>query len=118
VLETHERGATAVDDELSGVRGTDSHHEYDVNVGVVLEQCTTLLFGGSCERHYVCSLEHRAQIGAICQRSELHYVSKVRAVRVENVVVPISLEEASVSFEVAVIGCDAISAIKYGKKVR
>jgi hypothetical protein len=42
----------------------------------------------------------------------------VRAVRVENVVVPIRLEEASVSFEVAVIGCDAIIAVKYGKKVR
>jgi hypothetical protein len=39
-------------------------------------------------------------------------------IRVEDVVMPVSLEEASMRFEVAMVGGDAISAIEYRKKVR
>jgi hypothetical protein len=39
-------------------------------------------------------------------------------VGVEYVVVPVRFEKTPVCFEVAVVGCDAISAIEYSKKVR
>jgi hypothetical protein len=39
-------------------------------------------------------------------------------VRVEDVVVPVRLEKTSVSFEVAKVGGDAISAIEYSEEVR
>jgi len=48
----------------------------------------------------------------------LYYVSKVGTIGVENVVVPIRFEETPMSFEIAVVGSDAISAIEYSKKIR
>jgi hypothetical protein len=118
MLEANKRSASPVDDQLSRVRRANSHHEDDVDVGVVLEQSTALFFGGSGECDHVCALEHGAQIGSIRQRGELHYVSKVGTVGIEDVVVPVRFKKTPVCFEVAVVGCDAISAIEDGKEVR
>ena len=118
MLKAHKRDPTPVDDELAGVRSTDANHEHDINVGVVLDQCAALFFSGSGERDDVGSLEHRAEIGAIGKRGELHYVPEMRTVGIENVVVPVGFEETTVCFEVPEIGSDAISAIEYREKIR
>jgi len=83
-----------------------------------VEQRTALLRGGAGERNDVGALEHGAKIRTISQCSELHYVAEMGPVRVEDVVVPVRLEKTSVSFEVAKVGGDAISAIEYSEEVR
>jgi hypothetical protein len=118
MLEAHERRASSVNDELPSVCCADADHEYDVDVHVVVEECATLCFGRSGERNDVRPLEHGAEVRTIRERSELYYVSKVGAVGVENVIVPVRFQETPMSFEIAVVGSDAISAIEYSKKIR
>src|SRR5687767_3010888 len=118
MLEADEGDATTFNHELTGVRGSDTDHEYDIDIGVVVEESATRLFRGPCERHHISALDHRPQVGSIGQRSQLHYGSELGTVRVENVVVPVRFQKSPMSLEVAVVGCDAISAIQYGKKVR
>ena len=77
-----------------------------------------MLCGRAGERHDVGPLEHGAQVRTIGKRGELHDVTKVGTVGIEDVVVPVRLEETSVGFEVAMVGGDAISAIEYSKKIR
>ena len=87
-------------------------------VGVLLEQAPTPLFGRSCKGDDVRALEHRAQIGAIGQSRRADDVTEMRAVGVNDVVVPVRLEDSAVGFEVALVGGDAIGAIEYSEKIR
>jgi hypothetical protein len=118
VFETHERNSSPVDNKLAGISGTDPDHQYDVDVNIVLEQGSALLVGRTGKSNYVCSLEHCTQIRSVGERSELHYVFEVWAVRVENVVMPVGFQKPSVCLEVPVVGSDAISAIEYRKEIR
>ena len=48
----------------------------------------------------------------------VYNISKVRAVGVDDVVVPVRLEEEAVRCEVAIVRCGSVGAIENGKKVR
>jgi hypothetical protein len=118
VFEANERDTSAVDDKLTGICGSDADHQHNIDVGVVFEQSAALLRRGASERNNVGSLEHGTKVRTISKCSELHYVTKVRTVRVEDVVVPVRFEETPVGFEVAKVGSDAISAIEYSEEIR
>ncbi len=42
----------------------------------------------------------------------------MRAVRVENVVVPVGFEKGAVAVVVALVGGDPVGAVEYGKEIR
>src|SRR5204862_3459135 len=84
----------------------------------LLGKAPTRLSGGPSECDDVHPLEHLSQIGAISQRRRPDDVTEVRAVGIDDVVLPVGLEDAAVGFEVTLVGGDAISAIEYGEKVR
>jgi len=118
VLEANKCDTSTIDDELTRVCGSDADHQHNIDVVVVLEQSAALLRSRASERNDVSSLEHGTKIRTISECGELHYVTKVRPIRVEDVVVPVRFEETSVGFEVAKVGSDAISAIEYSEEVR
>jgi hypothetical protein len=118
VLEADEGGTSAIDYELAGVGCADTNHQYDVDIRVVVEKRAALVRCGASKRHDVGPLEHGTKVRAVCQGSKLHYIAEMRPVRVEDVVMPIRLEETAMGFEVAMVGSDAISAIEYCEKVR
>ena len=92
MLETHEGYAARVDDELTGIRGAHPDHQNDVVVGVRLEQLATARFRIAHEGNDIGALQHRTEIAAVCKHSRPHDVREVRAVRVDNVVVPVRLK--------------------------
>ena len=104
--------------QLAGVRRTNADHEHDVYVGVLLEQTPTLLLGRPRERDDVSAGEHVAQVRAVSQCSGTNDVAEVRTIRIDDVVVPVGLEDSAVGFEVALVGGDAIGAIEYSEKIR
>jgi hypothetical protein len=118
VLEADESGTSAIDYELAGVGCTDTDHQYDVDIRVVIEKRAALIRRRPSERHDIGPLEHGTKVRAVRQRSKLHYIAKMRPVWVEDVVMPVRLEETAMGFEVAMVGSDAISAIEYCEKVR
>jgi hypothetical protein len=118
VLEANKRDASAINDEFTSIRSPDADHENDVDVNVILEESAALLCCSSRERDDISSFQHRTQIRTICKRCKLYYVPKMGTVGVQDVVMPVGLEEAAMRFEVAEVGSDAISAIEYCKKIR
>ena len=76
-----------------------------------------LLLGVSRERDDVGALEHRRQIRAIGEHGRPHDVREVRTVGIDDVVVPVRLEDSAVGFEVALVGGEAVGAIENGEKI-
>ena len=64
------------------------------------------------------TLEHRSQIYATRESGRAHYFLEVRAGRIEDVVVPVRLEERAVAVEVAVIRGDPVGAVVDCKEIR
>src|SRR5688500_963353 len=67
MLEADEGNPLSLDDELTGVGGTHTDHEHDVDVGINVEQGSALLFRISGERDDVDSLEHGAEVYPACK---------------------------------------------------
>ena len=118
MLEAGEGDPRTVDDELSGVRGTNADHQHDVYVGVLLEQTSAALLGRPCEGDDIGALEHLSQVGTIRQCGGTNDIAEVRAVRVDDVIVPVGLEDSAVGLVVALVSGDAIGAIEYSEKIR
>src|SRR5476651_1220250 len=118
VLETSECDPTTVDDQLASVCRTDTHHEHDVDVDVLLEEQCAALFRGACQRDDVRTLEHLAEIGAVRERGAPYDVGEMRAFGVNDVVVPVRLEKMAVGFVVSLVCGDAVGAIENGEKIR
>ena len=117
MLEARERDSLCIDDQLAGVRGADTDHEHDLHVDILLEESAALLLGGSGERDHIGPLKHLLQIGAIGERGRSYDVAEVWPFGIDDVVLPVRLEETTVGFEVAVIGGDAIGAMEYGEEI-
>ncbi len=118
VLETREGDSRPVHHQLASVCSTDADHKHDLYVSILLEQPSAPLFSGSRKCDNVSPLEHVPQVGAIGQRRGANDVTEVRAVGVNDVIVPVGLEDSAVGFVVALVGGDAIRAIKYSEKIR
>src|SRR6476660_5622288 len=88
MLETNERDALAVNDQLTGVSRTNSNHEQNVYICIRLEESAALLFGVSCERDDVDSFEHRPQVYSTCKCGRSNDFLKMGTRRVEDVIVP------------------------------
>jgi hypothetical protein len=117
MLQTRECHALAIDHELAGVGRANTNHEHHVDIDVLLQEPSAPLFRGPSERDDVGSLEHLLQVGTICQRRRADYVDEVRTIRIDDVILPIGLEDTAMGFEVALVGGDAISAIQYGEEI-
>ena len=104
--------------QLAGVCCTNADHQHDVYVSVLFEQSPTPLLGRAREGDDVGALEHVTQVRSIGQRSGANDVTEVGPVGIDDVVVPVGLEDSAVDFEVALVGGDAIGAIEYSEKIR
>ena len=104
--------------QLAGVCRTNADHQHDVHVGVLFEQTRAPLLGRPREGDDVSALEHLAQVRPVGQRSGASDVTEVGAVRIDDVVVPVGLEDSAVGFEITLVGGDAIGAIEYSEKIR
>src|SRR5688572_8030645 len=104
MLEAEERDASRSYDELSGVGGAHAHHEHDVVLGVEPEQLTALRFGVTNERHHVRPLQNGTQIASVRQHGRSDDVHEVRTVGVDDVIVPVGLQQPAVTLEVAAVG--------------
>ncbi len=71
--------------------------------------------GGECDD--VGASEHRVQVGAIGGDGRAHDLVEVRAVGVDDVVVPVRGEQRPVRLEVALVGGDAILALENGEEI-
>ena len=117
MLEACKRDSLPVYYQLAGVGSPDADHEHDLHVHILLEQTAALLLRGSGERDHIGTLEHLLQIGPIGESCCPNHVAEVWTLGVDDVILPVRLEEATVSFEVAVIGGDAVGAIEYGEEI-
>jgi hypothetical protein len=117
VLEAGEGDAAAINHQLARVRGAHAHHEDYIDVNVLFEQFRAPLLSGACERDHVSAFEHLAKVGSIGQRGGANDVGEVWSIAVNNVVLPVRLEDSAVSLKVALIGGDPVGAIENGKKI-
>ena len=118
VLEADEGDAASVDDHLARVGCAHADHEHHVDVRVDLEKVAALLFGFPRQRHDVGTREHLRQISAIRMHRRPRDLGKVRAIGIDDVVVPVRLEKLAVTGEVALVSGEAIGAIKNCEEVR
>src|SRR5690606_25426898 len=118
MLQANEHSRLTIENELAGVRGAHADHNDYIDVAVDRDQV------GASGEYLVCSpgnvvlLEHRVQIGAIGLDRRAHDVQKVGPVGIENVVMPIGIQETAMRLVVRAIGSDSIGALQYGEKVR
>jgi hypothetical protein len=117
VLETGEGDPLSIDHEFAGVCCPDADHENNVYIDVLLKEAAAALLSRSGERDHVGSLEHLFEIGSICQRSRPDDVDEMGTFGIDDVILPVRLEETAVGFEVAMIGGDAVGATEYGEKI-
>ena len=117
VLEAGEGSAATIHDQLAGVRCADADHEHDIHVDILFQQLGAPLFGAAGERDDVGALEHLLEVGAIGQRRGADDVPEVGAVGIDDVVVPVGLEETAVSGVVALVGGDAVGAVENGEEI-
>ena len=117
MFNAYERDAAAVDHHLSRVRGADADHEDDVDVAVDLEQQSTLLFRRARERDDIGAAEHRAQILAIGAHRVTNDFLEVRTGGLDDVVVPVRLEQRTMRFEVPVVCGGRVRALQYREKI-
>ena len=118
MLEARERDPSTFHDQLTGVGSTDADHEDDLHIDILLEQAAASLLSGSRECDHVGALEHVSQIRTVGERRSTYDVAEVWTIGVDDVVVPVRLEDTAVGFEVALVGGDAIGAIEYSEKIR
>ena len=117
MLEAHERDAAAVDHQLSRVGGSDADHQDRVRRDVHLQELHALLLHAARERDDVGAVEHRAQIRAVGVDRLADDVVKVRPLRLDHVILPVRLEQTTMSGEVAVVRGDAIGAFQNCEKI-
>jgi hypothetical protein len=117
VLKAGERDSAALDDQFTGVRRADAHHEDDVNIDVLFEQPRALLLGRACERNDVGTLEHLPKIGPIGKDSGANDVGEMGPIAVNDVILPIRLENSTVGLKVALVSGDSVGAIENGEKI-
>ena len=89
-----------------------------VDIDIRVEKCRTLLFRSLGERHDIGSLEHGAKISAARANDGVDDVKKVGTIRINDVVLPVGVEDAAVGFEVALVGGDRVGALKGGEEIR
>jgi hypothetical protein len=76
-----------------------------------------LLLGRAGERDDVGALEHVAEVGPIGERGAAGDVAEMRTVGIDDVVVPVGLEDPAVRLVVALVGGDAVGAVENGEEV-
>jgi len=118
MLEANESDSSSIDYKLPRVSSPDSYHQYDVDLGVHVQKCSALLLGVTGQGDYVHSLEHCSKITASSKGRSPGNIGEVWSVRIENVICPVCLKDISVGVEVAVIGRDAIGAVKNCEEIR
>src|SRR6266853_1897101 len=104
MLEADESDSFTFDDELTGVRGTDTDHKHNVDIRIYIEEGPALLFCVTGQRDDVNSLEHCAKVYTARKCGRANDFQKMRPRRIQHVVMPVGLQEAAVNFEVAEIG--------------
>src|SRR5262247_2386321 len=97
MLQARERNPLPIDYQLAGVRSSHADHEHDLHVDILLEKSAALLLGRSGERDHIGPLEHLLQIGAIGESRCPNDVAEVRPLGVDDVVLPVRLEETTMS---------------------
>lgn len=117
VFQGDEDDAFSVNDQLTGIGGADTGHEYDVDIDVRVEDFAAMCFRGACECHDVDSVEHVPQVVTRRMYRGANYLVEVRSFGIEHVVDPVRLEDPAVRFVVLEVGGDAISAVEDGEKV-
>ena len=65
VLEAHKRDTSAVDNQLTGIRGAHSDHEYDIVRDIDVEQGPNLLLRLPRQRDHIGAREERKEVVAI-----------------------------------------------------
>ena len=118
VLEADERDSATADHELAGVCRTDADHEHDIDVDVGRQDRRATLLGIARESNDIAAFQHPAQIAAIGVDRRVYNILKMRAVRIDDVIRPVRLEEAAVRGEVAFVGGGSVGASENGKEIR
>jgi hypothetical protein len=91
MLETDEGDSLSVDYELTGIGGTHTHHEHDINIRIDAQERSALLFRISGERDHVNSLEHRAEVYPTRKCGRANDFQKMWSCWIQDVVMPVSL---------------------------
>ncbi|MDQ2668382.1 MAG: hypothetical protein M3Z05_20660 [Gemmatimonadota bacterium] len=117
VLETCKRYPAPGNYELPSIRGAHADHEHNVNIHVLIKQPRALLFGRAGQRDHVSAFEHLPKIGAIREGGRAHDISEVGTIAVDNVILPVRLENSAVGLKVALVGGDSVGAIENGEKI-
>ena len=76
-----------------------------------------MLLGVAGEGHDVGALEHRAEITSLRVHRGADDVLEMGSVGIDDVVMPVRLEEAAVGGEVALVGGGAVGAVENSKKI-
>jgi hypothetical protein len=118
VLQTDEGDGAAAHHQLAGVGGADADHQHHVDVDVRLDQPCAPLLGGPREGDDVGPGEHRTQVGAGSVDCPLDDVAEMWTFRVDDVIVPVCLQQPPVGGVVALVGCDPVGALENGEEIR
>jgi hypothetical protein len=118
VLQADEGGCPPPDHQLAGIGSADTDHEYHVDVDVRFDQPCAPLLGCSCEGDDVGPGEHRAKVGASGVDRPLDNVAEMRTFGVDDVVVPVCLQQTPMGGVVPLIGGDPVGALENREEIR
>ena len=118
VLEAHERNPSSADYELAGVRGTDADHQHHVDIDVRGQQDGAALLSIARKGKNVDAVQHSSQIAVIGVYRGVYNILKMWPVGIDDVVIPVSFEQATVRGEVAFVGGGSVGAFENGKEIR
>ena len=117
MLQAEEGDAAAINNELARIRRANPDHEDDVQIAIDREQLAALLLGRACKRHDIGTVQHRAEIAALCQDRRTRDLQEMGAVRIYDVIVPVRCEKLAVGREVSLVGGEAVGAVEDSKKI-
>jgi hypothetical protein len=91
MLETDKSYPLPVDYQFARIGGTYTDHQYDIDVGIDIQQGSALLFRISGEGDDVDPLQHGAKVHTACKCGRANDFQKMWPRRIEDVVVPVGL---------------------------
>ena len=104
MLQANERDTPTFHHELTRIGGADADHQHHIDIDVSSQQSSTTLLGVTRERENVSAFKHRTEITAIRVYRCVYNILKMWPFWIDDVVVPVRLEQAMVRGEVMFVG--------------
>jgi hypothetical protein len=118
VLKTDEGGGTPSDHQLAGIRGADADHQHHIDINVGLDQPCAPLFRRPGQGDNIGAGEHRTEVGPGGVDRSLDDIAEMRPIGVDDVVMPVGLQQAPVGVEVPLVSGDPVDALENREEIR